>query len=322
MACGQRRCRRRGAVALRTLLLLAACAAASFAAASAQCAASASLPRNFSSLPPFPTRPGFHDETPPASACADSLNLSTCERPSRLQFFNSAFWDRPRLARAALATHTPDAWRPLLAKLRAGRPITVLGFGSSVVEGHSGCYLKDEATLHAAGVVRAPPNMARVLNVTRACRMPGYMSALMHAINATWPHAAHTYVNAGVSGASLGNFASHMCVDAFLPTEVDLLLFEQHGEAGDGATAIRRGAAQRVRNEGFALAACRAAATARLRAHRCGTPAAAYLPRCAAHAAPENAAASRPASARASLPLTRLPPSLCVLSQRNTQQRR
>jgi hypothetical protein len=251
MACQQRR-RRRG-----PLLLLAAVCAASLGAASAQCpfaacGGAASLPRNFSALPPFPTRPGFHDEPPGAPACAvDGNGTTSCERAPRLQFFNSAFWDRARLARAAIATHTPDAWRPLLAKLRAGQPITVLGFGSSVVEGHSGCYAVDVASLHAAGVARAPPNMARVLNATGACRMPGYMSAFLHGVNVTWPHAGHLYVNAGVSAASLGGFASHMCVDAFLPSAVDLLLFEQHGESSDAATTIRRGAARRAWKKGL-----------------------------------------------------------------------
>ena len=55
-----------------------------------------------------------------------------CRRPWELQSgsVRDRFWGA-RLARAALATTDADAWRALLAKLRAGRPITVVGVGES-----------------------------------------------------------------------------------------------------------------------------------------------------------------------------------------------
>ena len=54
-----------------------------------------------------------------------------CKRPWELQSGSARdrFWGA-RLARAAVATSNADSWRPLLAKLRAGRPITVVGIGA------------------------------------------------------------------------------------------------------------------------------------------------------------------------------------------------
>ena len=155
----------------------------------------------------------------------------SCVKPWNVQRFEGAFWERSRLSRAAVAAHDPDAWRPLLAKLRRGEPITVLGMGSSVVEGHSGCWAADAGVVSEAGVATAPPFMARLLNVTGECRSAGYVSAFMAAINATWPHRSHLYVNAGVSASSIYNFEEANCYDMHLPRSIDLLLFQLHGEA-------------------------------------------------------------------------------------------
>lgn len=60
------------------------------------------------------------------------------------------------------------------------------------------------------------------------CPRYGFLSELLAVVNATWPHAGHLLVNAGRGGASLHSFATHTCVDPWIPTSVDLLLFENH----------------------------------------------------------------------------------------------
>jgi hypothetical protein len=81
--------------------------------------------------------------------------------------------------------------------------------------------------------------MNRTLAETGACRRFGYLGELMAALNATWPHAGHLLVNAGRSGAHLGSFAEYVCIDGWLPAEVDLVLFESHDarEALSAATS-------------------------------------------------------------------------------------
>jgi hypothetical protein len=62
------------------------------------------------------------------------------------------YWNQ-ELVESAIVAFNDSAWRPLLAKLNAGQPITVLAFGSSIVEGHAGCFAVDTEVVHATGVV-------------------------------------------------------------------------------------------------------------------------------------------------------------------------
>ena len=192
-------------------------------AASAACPSppGASLPRQRSA---WPIVGGAPRPYPPQ--CTGERNCSkawevTEQHPAQDRLFSSA------LARAAVATHWPDALRPLLARLRAGAPLTLLGIGSSIVESGSGCFASREALAHA-GIAVIPPHMNRTLEHSPSCAVAGYAADFMAAVNATWPHPQHVYINNGRGGAGLDAFARYVCVDTALPSAVpvDLLLLE------------------------------------------------------------------------------------------------
>ena len=195
------------------------------AVATATCPpAGASLPRQrnvWASLQPqLPQLPAV---CPRGAPCLKPWEVQGSSELRAARFFGSS------LARAAVATHWPDAWRPLLAKLRADQPITVLAFGSSIVADLTGCFASGDA-LAAAGVAQAPPPMRSVATPGARCATPGFVANFMAAVNATWPHARHLYVNAGRGATDLDVFARFLCVDPWLPTasSVDILLMESH----------------------------------------------------------------------------------------------
>lgn len=210
--------------AARLLLLLLACAA------SAACPpAGASLPRQRSAWPVL----GAAQPRPPACVgagadrnCSKPWETRTTEaQPAHERLFSSA------LTRAAVATSWPDALRPLLARLRSGEPLRMLSMGSSIVETGSGCFAS-RAALHAAGVAVVPPVENRTLPDApdATCSVAGFAADFMAAVNATWPHPQHVYINAGQGGAGLDAFADYACTDTFLPSTVpvDVLLLEAH----------------------------------------------------------------------------------------------
>ena len=204
--------------------------------------------------PPLPPRPGATERAPaackalgpsaPNEARAAAAAAGTCLPPWDLQHFDAEFWDRAQLARAAVASHSADAWLPLLAKLQAGQPVVILAMGSSIVDGHAGCF-GSRAVAAAAGVDALPQAMRRYMNATEGatCATAGYASAFLAAINATWPHPGHLLVNAGLAGTMLGQFARDVCTEGWLPAAsgADLLLFETHGgDSEDASIALRR----------------------------------------------------------------------------------
>jgi hypothetical protein len=205
------------------------------------------LPRNPSSWPRWSLesdRPSLrhnHNVTErrnhtPWTGCAEA-NRSACARPWEVQHARP-FWPRARLARAAIVTNLADAWLPLLAKLRAGLPITVLALGSSIIEANSGCFATADGVA-AAGVSRVSGVMTRAMQGVSGrahgeCSSPGFISFFMAALNASWPHAHHLYINGGVGGTNLQSM-SGLCFDHLIPSRgVDLLLLETH-DTGDVA---------------------------------------------------------------------------------------
>ena len=186
--------------------------------------------------PQLQPRPDAEEHAP--SACSGA-----CRKPWEIQYFDAEFWDRARAARAAVAAHSADAWLPLLAKLQAGQPLVMLAFGSSIVDGHAGCFAS-RAAVKAAGVGALPQAMWRYLQnaSTPQCAVAGYASAFMAAVNATWPHPEHLLINAGIAGTMLAQFARDACTDSWLPsaTGADLLLFETHGGPDEDAKQALR----------------------------------------------------------------------------------
>jgi hypothetical protein len=206
---------------MRALLLLAALSAAAFttgvrAASAPSASCDAALPRDVAAWP--------------VATQAEPHTLSPALRG--------------RLARAAVAAFTPDAWAPLLAKLRRGEALTVVAFGSSIVADHAGAFVSSGAVLQAAGVQSLMPTFERELEETGAVRRDGYLAQFMRAVNATWPHPGHLLVNVGRGAVNLGMFVEALCTEQMLPlaAEVDLLLFESHSEDGEPAYAHARGA--------------------------------------------------------------------------------
>lgn len=165
-------------------------------------------------------------------AAVPVCNATACLRPWETQRSlptSTRFWSAA-LVRSAVAVHWPDSLRPLLTKLRAGHPITVVAFGSSVVENGAGCWASLEA-LNASGVATLPPKQADQLanSPSGTCRSFGWLAEFMCVVNSVWPHPRHALLNGGRGGAALSAFASHVCVDPWLPAAgFDLLVLESH----------------------------------------------------------------------------------------------
>ena len=198
---------RRGEGQQRALLLLLLCvvgAAASATGSAASC--DAAVPRDVAAWPSSP------------DAAPHTLSPAV----------------RGRLARAALAASTPDAWLPLISKLRRGEAITVVAFGSSIVQSHAGSFVSSAAVLKQAGVTALMPALQRLLEDTGSAVGSGYLESLMAAVNATWPNPGHLLLNVGRGAVNLGMFIDVLCTERLLPlaAEVDLLLFESHTEDG------------------------------------------------------------------------------------------
>ena len=168
------------------------------------------------------------------ASCAE--NRSACLRPWQAQEWGGEpLWDRARLARAAVLSTSADAWRPLLARLQTGQPVTVVVVGSSIVEGGAGCFLSGPAALAHAGVLGMSRASERRLDEHGRCANAGFAALFLAAVNATWPHPDHVLINLGRGGVDLGYWAG-ACLDSLLPTAgVDVLMFETHTAITDDA---------------------------------------------------------------------------------------
>ena len=90
----------------------------------------------------------------------------------------------------------PALYRPLLTKLEAGEPVTLLALGSSVVGAHAGC----TAAWPALKQCPCPKCCG-----SRCGRWGGggWALRLLARLNATWPHAGHRLFNLGEPGGDL-----------------------------------------------------------------------------------------------------------------------
>ncbi|GBF96630.1 hypothetical protein Rsub_09376 [Raphidocelis subcapitata] len=143
---------------------------------------------------------------------------------------DARFWDRALLS-ASLGAANFEQMRPLLRKLRAGRPITVAAVGSSVVQDHGGTF---HSSLEAVRAAVPSPHPYLYGSGPGSPGGPawtasGWLTYFMRAVNATWPHADHLLVNAGRGGATPAAIADSMCVEASLPSEADLVVVENMG---------------------------------------------------------------------------------------------
>lgn len=166
--------------------------------------------------------------------------------PAALHDGSHVLWG-PALVDAAVLRVGAPSLAPLLAKLGRGEPVTVLAFGSSVVQYSFGSWWSSAKALHDTGVLafsRAsqiepnnPGDVCEPQDGGGACRMGGVGTALMRHLNATWPHPGHALVNVGQPGGGLQSVLESLCVDALLPHTADLLLFEVSGGGPGGGTS-------------------------------------------------------------------------------------
>lgn len=114
------------------------------------------------------------------------------------------FWDREALYRADGAINY-NQLRPFLEKLNSGQPVTVVGFGDSIVATHSGCFHRDVDHLKQ----KIPVLSDTYLRGNCASKFKfHWASSFMSMINRTWPHRDHIYINNGIAGTTLAQFAS------------------------------------------------------------------------------------------------------------------
>ena len=148
------------------------------------------------------------------------------------------FWTQADLRRVRSVVHY-EALRPVFAKLRAGLPVTVAAFGSSITSSYGGCYHTDVEALSARLGGALPPNFQgnkqRKECASNGANRFGFVAHLMAALNKTWPHAGHTLVNVGVGAATLASFAHHTCLDELAGVDV-----QEHTQA-DGNTEHKSG---------------------------------------------------------------------------------
>ncbi|GAX75874.1 hypothetical protein CEUSTIGMA_g3317.t1 [Chlamydomonas eustigma] len=138
--------------------------------------------------------------------------------------FQRRWWDHADL-RSAFVTSDFKQMRPFLAKLHAGRPVSVVAYGDSIVEKHGGCFHRDMEQLGRHGV-QIPGGVYYRSHCTKHAQTR-WLTAFMHLINTTWPHPEHLLVNNGLAGTPINGHSEASCVEFTLPTVVDLIILEQ-----------------------------------------------------------------------------------------------
>ena len=135
--------------------------------------------------------------------------------------------------------------KPLVQRLNAGLPVTVAAIGSSITADFAGCFHTSLDALRSR--VNTLPitiglNPTRIACAANSSARFGFASALMSAINKTWPHPDHLLLNSGWGGATLSSFHDRGCATDWLPRELDLLLLEQYQvlQYGRGANEPQR----------------------------------------------------------------------------------
>ena len=147
-------------------------------------------------------------------------------KPEQWQPTGTRFYDDATL-RAAVSSHSPRTWFPLITKLRSGRAITVVTLGSSVTDGSHGNFFSSRDAVFGTGVRALSDSDKTWCPPQGACTQEGSVRDLMEYINTSWPHVNHTLINLGKAGASLDYFLS-ACAGGRLPHTADLLVFQNH----------------------------------------------------------------------------------------------
>lgn len=102
---------------------------------------------------------------------------------------------------------------PVIERLQAGLPLTVVGLGSSIMSDHAGCFHSDPALLG--------PGYAAHRGSVAACNSPdGFVGGFMVELNRSYPNPEHVFINLGTAGTDLEYFARRHCFGAELPAEV------------------------------------------------------------------------------------------------------
>eukprot|EP00197_Chlamydomonas_leiostraca_P000253 CAMPEP_0202886252 /NCGR_PEP_ID=MMETSP1391-20130828/42080_1 /ASSEMBLY_ACC=CAM_ASM_000867 /TAXON_ID=1034604 /ORGANISM="Chlamydomonas leiostraca, Strain SAG 11-49" /LENGTH=649 /DNA_ID=CAMNT_0049569521 /DNA_START=113 /DNA_END=2062 /DNA_ORIENTATION=- len=155
---------------------------------------------------------------------------------NELLWFNGSepgLWARSDLDRATVvAAHAQ--LRPLLSKLHAGQPITVVAYGSSITQDYGGAFHTGSCQALATRLgAESLPDWSWLYKEARGCcfgfaddEAPGWLAMFMQMVNATFPHPGHTVLNYGRSAYNLANFAHGACLSAHLPETLDLVVLE------------------------------------------------------------------------------------------------
>lgn len=137
----------------------------------------------------------------------DRFNVQLSER----------WWDRAFLQRAASITHYEQLWA-LIRKLRRGEPISIVGFGSSVMANHAGCFHTSRERLASRlGIRHIETTENYDALIPSDCYRDGYMGLFMRILNKTFPHPDHVFYNMGRSGRPLSTWTSSFCACADFP---------------------------------------------------------------------------------------------------------
>jgi len=121
-------------------------------------------------------------------------------------------------------------------KLRSGKPIVTMAYGSSFVLDAAGCWQTSVQALWDLGIVPNPtlyphPNVHVLTKwdpswLEGRCSSSGYMDALMEQVNASYPNPKHIFINNGRGGGSLQMIVEASCISAHAPEHVDLVLLD------------------------------------------------------------------------------------------------
>lgn len=146
------------------------------------------------------------------------------------------FWNRADLAPAV--RHLGDV-RGFFQKLNEGKAIVGVAFGSSFVHDFAGCFDTGPKRFEELDIVPSPftyPQPGQNWTATielmnrqqnNKCEDGGYMQALFHTINQTWPNPKHIFLNNAKGGASLDAIVDASCSSTFTPDDrVDLVFLD------------------------------------------------------------------------------------------------
>lgn len=145
------------------------------------------------------------------------------------------------------------AMHGFFSKLNSGKAVVGVAFGSSFVHDFAGCFDTGPERFAELAIIPSPftypqpgQNWTATFSImnqqqNNKCEDGGYMQAVFHTLNQTWPNSRHIFLNNAKGGASLDAIVDASCSSTFTPSDdkVDLVFLDP-ASAGSSELSVEK----------------------------------------------------------------------------------